>query len=188
MSISYSPDHLMSLREWDELPDDEPFRVEVAEGVLIVSPRPAFLHQRAANRLVGVLDDQLPDELSALGDVEVLIEESPLTVRCPDVVVVNSALVETNPPRTHAAGVHLVVEVLSEGSVRTDRVMKFSEYADAGIAQYWIVDPAEPVTLTAFALTDSGYERAGEYSGSAALEVGGHPVTVDLAALTTRRG
>lgn len=32
MSISYSPDHLMSLREWDELPAEERFRTEVAEG------------------------------------------------------------------------------------------------------------------------------------------------------------
>ena len=38
----------------------------------------------------------------------------------------------------------LVVEVLSPGSARIDRLLKFSRYAEGGIAQYWIVDPRVP--------------------------------------------
>lgn len=35
----------------------------------------------------------------------------------------------------------LVVEVISDDSVRRDRVEKFREYAVAGIPEYWIIDP-----------------------------------------------
>jgi len=34
-----------------------------------------------------------------------------------------------------------VVEVVSPGSVREDRVRKFTEYELAGVREYWLVDP-----------------------------------------------
>jgi Uma2 family endonuclease len=35
----------------------------------------------------------------------------------------------------------LVIEVVSPGSVREDRVRKFTEYEAAGVREYWLVDP-----------------------------------------------
>ncbi|WP_254448571.1 Uma2 family endonuclease [Spirosoma rhododendri] len=37
----------------------------------------------------------------------------------------------------------LVVEVLSKGTARTDRGIKFTDYAANGIAEYWIVNPGK---------------------------------------------
>lgn len=34
--------------------------------------------------------------------------------------------------------------LLSPGTARFDRMIKFSRYAEGGIGQYWIVDPAIP--------------------------------------------
>ena len=67
-----------------------------------------------------------------------------------------------------------------------DRVLKFSEYADAGIPQYWIIDLGEPTSLTAYVLVDGDYELSGEHTGQVELSVAGHPVGVDLDALTRR--
>jgi hypothetical protein len=33
------PDHLLTLDEWGDLPEDNRFRLEAVEGVLIVAPR-----------------------------------------------------------------------------------------------------------------------------------------------------
>jgi Uma2 family endonuclease len=35
----------------------------------------------------------------------------------------------------------LVIEVVSDDSVTRDRVEKFDEYQDAGVKEYWIIDP-----------------------------------------------
>ncbi len=35
----------------------------------------------------------------------------------------------------------LVVEIVSPGSERTDRIAKYAEYERAGVAEYWLIDP-----------------------------------------------
>lgn len=101
------PDHLLTLAEWDALPQDVTRRFELVEGVLLVAPRPALLHQLAMIRLATALGEQLPAGLVAVGAVEVVIVAGdatgdpagdPATVRVPDVIVVPSVLAASNPP------------------------------------------------------------------------------------------
>lgn len=185
MTLSW-PNHLLTLDEWDALPEAEGVRLELAEGLVVMSPMPLSWHQRAVMRLGYRIDEQLPSELTALTEVEVVASARPPTVRVPDVSVTSSRIVENNPPRLPAADVLLAVEILSDGTRRVDRVLKFSEYAEAGIPQYWIVDLGEPTSLTAYVLVDGDYELSGEHTGTVALEVAGHALTVDLDALTRR--
>jgi len=180
-------DHLLSLDEWDALPGDSRYRLEVVEGVLLVSPRPMPFHQRAVTRLGYLIDAQLPPELCALSEVDVLLTECPLTVRAPDVIITATALVDTNPTRFQPRQVLLAIEVLSEGSVRIDRIMKLADYADAGIAHYWIVDLDPPISMTIHRLVEGSYEVSGKHTGTATVELDGSPITLDLDALTTRR-
>lgn len=60
-------------------------------------------------------------------------------MRDPDLIVVNHSVVDRNPVRVDPSDVVLVIEIVSPGSRRTDRVMKAFEYAKAGIGHYWIV-------------------------------------------------
>jgi Uma2 family endonuclease len=181
------PDHLLTLREWDDLPDEMHFRAEFVEGVVVMVPSPTALHQRAGLRLATILDDQLPDDLTAVMEVEVLVDAtSPVTVRKPDVIVTTNEMVEQNPHRPAAADVLLAVEVLSPGSVRRDRVHKLTEYADAGIPNYWIVDLDEPATLTAYLLVDGDYEIVAQTTEAVTL-LRPAEVTVDVRTLTSRR-
>lgn len=181
------PHHLLSLDDWTELPETREFHVEVVEGVLAVSPRPLLAHQWAVIRLGYWLNERLPAEYSAWSEVEVVVAETPLTVRVPDVVVARAKVMETSPARLQAGDARLVIEVLSEGTRRTDQVTKFSEYAEAGIEHYWIVDLDAPNSMITYRLIEGEYENFGEFSGTAELEFGGTPITIDLDALTTRR-
>jgi Uma2 family endonuclease len=45
--------------------------------------------------------------------------------------------------------------LLSPGTAR-DRMIKFSRYAEGGIGQYWIVDPAIP-SVQVYDLSDGSY-------------------------------
>lgn len=185
MTLSW-PNHLLTLEEWDALPEGERLRLELVEGVLAVGPQPYSWHQHAGSRLTHRSNDQLPHTLVALAEVEVVLAGRPLTIRVPDMVVTRTQLFEGNPRRYAAADIVLAVEVLSDGTRRIDCVLKLSEYADAGIQQYWIIDLDRPSTLLAYVLVNGTYELSGEHAGAATLDVAGHPVTIDLDALTRR--
>ncbi len=180
------PNHLLTLEDWVALGENNELRLELVEGVLGVVPQPCSWHQRAGNRITHRTDDQLPVELVALAEVEVVVADVPLTIRVPDMLVTGTDLFETNPARIAAADVLLAVEILSDGTRKVDRILKFSEYADAGIPHYWIVDLDRPTTLLAYALADGVYRLSGEHTGTAPLDVAGHAVTLDLDALTCR--
>jgi len=174
------------LDEWEDLPDS--FRnFELVKGLLVKEPRPAPLHQRAIWRLVDQLDSQLPDELTALPEVEVIVDaRHPRTIRVPDVVVTTNKRAQENPPRLDAADVLLAVEIVSPESGRTDRVTKLTEYANAGIPHYWTVDLDEPATLTVYILVDRDYEIVAQATETASLSEPA-AITIDVRALTSRR-
>lgn len=175
------PGHLLDLAEWDALPEDTSRRVELAEGVLQVAPKPIPLHQRIVVRLVNQFDAGADGRWAAFADVEVVIEDAPAaTVRAPDVVLVPPDLSVT-VPRWDAREVMAAVEVVSPGSRRLDRIVKFHEYADAGIPVYLVVEATDDgVELTEFALVEGTYEQVAVHRGTAALQL---DVTLDLAAL-----
>jgi Uma2 family endonuclease len=56
------------------------------------------------------------------------------------------------------------VEVLSPSSRRTDPGTKKLAYQDAGVPDYWIVDPAEP-GITAFRLEGGSYVEEAHVAG-----------------------
>ncbi|WET79867.1 Uma2 family endonuclease [Amycolatopsis sp. QT-25] len=186
MSVVQWPHRLLTLDDWAALPEDPEHRVEVVEGVLVVSPRPLLVHQWAVTRLGFLLHDQLPAGFSAWSEAEMIIGAVPLTVRVPDVVVARTNILESSPARVPGDAARLVIEVLSEGTVRTDRVTKFSEYAEVGIEHYWIVDLEDPASMTTYRLIDGEYENFGEHTGKVSLDFDGIPLTLDLDALTTR--
>lgn len=58
--LHHDPGSLMTFDGWTALPEDNTYRYELQEGVLLVSPRAARRHQLAAQRLSRQLDGQLP--------------------------------------------------------------------------------------------------------------------------------
>jgi Uma2 family endonuclease len=185
MTLSW-PNHQIGLEEWEALPEDGELRLELVEGMLQVSAKPLSWHQKAGVRIGYRVDDQLPQSLTTVTDVDVVVFAQPLTIRVPDVIVTRTDVYATNPPRYSTSDVLVAVEILSDGTRRVDRIMKFAEYAEAGIEQYWIVDLGSPTTLLAYALVEDHYELSAEHTGAATLDVAGHPVILDLDALTNR--
>lgn len=79
----------------------------------------------------------------------------------------------------------IAVEVQSPGTVRTDRVTKMAEYADAGIAGYWLVDLDPPLVLSAYGLVDGRYELMAEAAERLDL-LTPVPLSLDVCGLTRR--
>lgn len=180
------PHGLLTLEDWDALPPYEGFRLELVEGVLTPMAAPRSWHQNTGTNLPYRTDEQLPHDLIALSGVAILLSDPPPTVRIPDMIVTLTAAHEANPSRFDAADVRLVVEILSDGTRKVDRILKSAEYAEAGVPRYWILDIDGAVTLVSYLLVDGAYELVGEFTGTAQLDLDGYPVTLDLEALVRR--
>ena len=91
----------------------------------------------------------------------------------PDVLVVRHGNDIVQADAVHGAP-DLVVEVISPSSPMRDRLVKRDLYAEAGIPEYWIVDPEdeaiEVFRLEGDAYLPSGWFRGGDTLRSALLE------------------
>jgi Uma2 family endonuclease len=131
--------------EWSEeeyLALDTNHLVEFSDGFIEVLPMPNILHQLLVKYLHGRLEAFVQSR--ALG----LALFAPLSVRLwpgkfrePDLIYLRPGRVKDR--RGQPEGADLVMEIVSEGDENRERdlVIKRAEYAKAGIAEYWIVDP-----------------------------------------------
>jgi Uma2 family endonuclease len=184
----WRPDHLLTLEEFIELPEDNSRRYELQEGVLIVSPRANYLHLRVARSLMNMLNEQLPPEWEAVADGEVVTRPGfPANVRVPDIVIVGEEIISAAVPRVTSDEVLLAVEIISPGSKQTDTLVKPVEYANAGIPHYWVIDLDDPLSLVAYHLAgDFGYQEAPAATGAFTTSEP-FSLQVDLAALPRPR-
>jgi Uma2 family endonuclease len=182
-----APSHLLTVAEYLEIGEIEPGYSELVEGRLLMSPSPAPDHNSAGLEMAVALRVGLPKGLRVVPDIDIDLQlappDAPGTVRRPDLVVVHAEAVQRMRREggvLRASEVVLVVEVVSPGSTRTDYVHKRSEYADAGIPHYWILDATEPMSILACHLAgEFGYADDGTATGRfVATEP--FPVEIDL--------
>ena len=123
-------------------------RYEIIEGCLWVTSDPAADHRSIISRLSDALNAAASPALRVIQGVGVLLENagSESQYLIPDVLVVDRS--STDAPAHRPADVHLAVEVVAPQTVTLDRVTKRHVYAQLGIADYWIVEPAVPGRVT----------------------------------------
>lgn len=148
----------------DLLPDDG-LRYELVDGALLVTPPPPNAHNLFANELSHLLHGVLTREWAVLAPGA--LEFDVHNWRSPDLLVVRREAVHRKYARPHEA--LLAVEVMSPSSVSTDRLVKPAQFAAAGIAHYWRIDPAEPVLIT-HALHGDVYRETGRFTGEVVLD------------------
>jgi Uma2 family endonuclease len=127
----------------DWLGEDETRHGEWVDGEVIVFMPTTVFHARMAGFLYALLSFYV--RYRGLG--EVLASSLHMRVRAgrssrePDLFFV----AHDSPSRligAHLEGpADLVVELVSDGSVRRDRLDKVAEYAQAGVPEYWLLDP-----------------------------------------------
>lgn len=181
---------LYTVAEYMALGETEPGYSELVEGLMIVNPGPTPDHNFTGIEVVLALRRHAPADLVCVTDIDVDLQlappEDPGFVRRPDVVVFRRTELERvrrEGGAVRASGVVLVVEILSPSSKRTDRVVKRSEYADAGIPHYWVLDLAAPVSLlVCHQAGEFGFADGGERTGTVTVTEP-FPVEIDLDAL-----
>jgi Uma2 family endonuclease len=138
---------------------DEHHRYEISpEGVLSVMPPAGYTHAIIATRLMGwLLAAAIPaDRIAQAVGLRIPGKSGGVGGRIPDVVVWSATQVEG--VWLSVADVLLVVEIISPGSEATDTVAKRTEYAGAGIPQYWTIDQDPAQTVTMYRLDGDQYQ------------------------------
>lgn len=115
---------------------------EMLNGRLVLmSPRPATNHNRTAFNIAKIFDNYLEGKkCTAFPDGEELyLTQTDRFI--PDGMIV------CDPAKIKYDGVHgapdLVVEVLSPSTAKNDKGYKKEAYAQAGVKEYWIVNPVD---------------------------------------------
>ena len=126
------------------LPEDGKRR-EIIAGELLVTPSPQLPHQRAVTRLTIRLGEFVASH--HLGEVFVSpfdVVFSEFDVVEPDLLYISNARAGVLTGKNVQGAPDLVVEVLSETTVRADRSIKLKLYGKFGVEEYWIIDPNGP--------------------------------------------
>jgi len=154
-----------------DLLDVPPNKVgEILEGELVVSPRPASRHARAASRLGMLLGKPFDLGDDGPGGWVILVE--------PELHLSRDALVpdlagwrrERMPVMPDTAVFALVpdwvCEVASPSTASIDRGAKMRAYSREGVPHFWIVDP-QAEALEVYRLTDGRLRLLHLYEGAA---------------------
>jgi Uma2 family endonuclease len=148
------------------LPDDGR-RYEVIRGVLYVSPAPGYDHQYVVIQLVltmgrFVIENGLGVVLGAPFDILLSRIATPVE---PDFLFIRKGREPRSGDRNYHGAPELVVEILSPSNRRYDQKIKLEAYQEAGIPEYWLVDPMAR-TVVVYGIGGNGryaeFDRGGE--------------------------
>ena len=135
--------------------------VEFTDGFLEVLPMPTDRHQ-------SVLQVMFTLFASFVKPLKGKVHFSPLRLRVragkfrePDLILVLNA---KDPRRENRfwTGADLTLEVVSEHNPKRDLVDKRHDYAEAGVPEYWIVNPMTE-TIIVYFLQGKKYKKHGEF-------------------------
>ena len=133
------------------LPEGEP--CELIKGRFIMSPSPTSKHQYILIELVGIFASIAKQSggKTLCAPMDVILSDD--TILQPDVLYVSKENREIVRDRVEGPP-DLVIEILSPGTERRDKLAKLDLYARHGVSEYWIVDPA--AELFEFLLNEEG--------------------------------
>ena len=128
----------LTAEEYEALPEEISRRIEIVDGVVLVTPSPRRAHQFIMFRLADDLYEAVGGRYQVTVDADLRLRDVPLLNRRPDIVVYDANLPSSAVLR--AEHCVLVIEVMSPGSVTTDQTDKPAEYAKAGIMHFWRIE------------------------------------------------
>ena len=154
--------------DYAALPDDGN-RYEIIDGILYLMPGPTSAHQGVLSCFVYYFFAHV--QLPGLGRVfaaplDVLLPRA--RPAQPDIIVVLNHKLHLVSNRGIEGPPDLVVEIASPGTRTHDRGRKLAVYAEAGVPEYWLAEPADR-TIELLVLEDGSYRSLGVFTGGATL-------------------
>jgi Uma2 family endonuclease len=140
---------------------------EVIDNTLYMSPTPLTAHQRMVRELSFAFHQTI--KAKDLGEIffapyDVFLDETSNAVQ-PDILFVSKRNQFIIQEQGTINGVpDMIVEVLSRGNQKHDKVVKKALYEKFGVREYWIVDP-DSKQATGYTWKDGSYQLIAEETG-----------------------
>ena len=139
---------------------DDGKRYELVSGMaFLMEPAPLWPHQdiqmHLSNQIYNHLKGKAGKVFTAPFDVRLNADAGDDTVLQPDVVVFRDR------HKLYGTGCigapDMVIEIMSQSTEHLDKLVKFNQYLQAGVREYWIVDP-DATTVQVCLLNNGGYD------------------------------
>lgn len=141
----------ITLEQYEALPENR--RVEVFDSVIYDMASPSQIHQTLSMELSNIIYNYLKNKkgpcqvFSAPFDVK--LSDKPLTIVQPDIMVICDKN-KLDGKRCNGAP-DFIIEIVSPANSSDDYIRKLYYYKNAGVREYWIVDPRrKTVTVNYF--------------------------------------
>jgi Uma2 family endonuclease len=137
-----------TLEDYYALPDEQ--RVELIDGVFYDMSAPRIVHQDISYLIHSSIADYIKKNKGKckafFAPVDVQIDRDNKTMVQPDVLVI------CDRSKIKGFGVFgapdFLVEILSVSTRKKDMTIKLAKYQEAGVREYWIVDPKNRILIT----------------------------------------
>lgn len=137
-----------TLEDYYALPEDK--RFELIDGVLFEMSSPRTVHQDIAFIIHMALYEYIRDQKKPCK-----VFEAPVDVQldCDDKTMVEpDVLVVCDREKIRGFGIYgapdFVLEILSKSTRKKDMTIKLHKYLEAGVREYWIIDPQKEILIT----------------------------------------
>ena len=136
-----SEERLYTIVDYYALPDEQ--RVELIDGVIYNMGAPSLTHQSIVGNLYRTIANQIADKKGKckvfLSPLDVQLNSDEWTMVQPDILILCDLDKATN--RCIVGAPDFIAEIVSPGSRTRDSMLKLYKYKEAGVREYWMVDP-----------------------------------------------
>lgn len=137
-----------TVEDYYALPEDQ--RVELINGIIYEMEAPGFVHQRITAVLLARISAYIQEKggncIPLAAPLDVRLDCDDKTMVQPDLVILCD---KGKIKRWGILGApDFVLEVVSRSTRKKDYTKKLQKYADAGVKEYWIIDPEKRLLIT----------------------------------------
>jgi len=134
-------DRPLTIEDFFALPDDG-LHYQLLTGELILSPSPEIIHQRISGDLYFTIRTVLNvNDFGSVFYAPTAVVLSANDVIEPDLFVIRNEQRSELSRRSFNGAPAIVIEILSPSNRRMDLQRKALLYANAGVEEYWMIDP-----------------------------------------------
>ena len=168
-----------TVEDYYTLPDDR--RAELIDGVLYDMSAPSFVHQHLSGSIFysikNFIDRRKGDCTPMYAPVDVCLDGDNRTMLQPDVLILCD---KSKICKWGIMGApDFCLEIISESTSRKDYIKKLQKYTDAGVKEYWIIDPIRKV-LVSYNWKDDYVPHMQSLQGKAGLALYDEELKIDL--------